>query len=73
MQQRLRKIEQLNKRAAAKAKKSADLEQQLPEMQVTVSELRHICKAAGNENSHFSSNWTQCKWEFSSSSSMFGI
>lgn len=56
MQQRLRKIEQLNKRAAAKAKKSADLEQQLPEMQVTVSELRHICKAAGNENSHFSSN-----------------
>lgn len=56
VQQRLRKIEQLNKRAAAKTKKSADLEQQLPEMQVTVSELRHICEAAGNENSHFSSN-----------------
>ncbi|KAL3971951.1 peroxiredoxin 1 [Sarotherodon galilaeus] len=46
VQQRLRKIEQLNKRAAAKAKKSANLEQQLPEMQVTVSELRHICEAA---------------------------
>uniref|UniRef100_I3IV59 Cilia and flagella associated protein 43 n=1 Tax=Oreochromis niloticus TaxID=8128 RepID=I3IV59_ORENI len=49
VQQRLRKIEQLNKRAAAKAKKSANLEQQLPEMQVTVMCLVWYLAMAENE------------------------
>ncbi|XP_030603266.1 cilia- and flagella-associated protein 43 isoform X2 [Archocentrus centrarchus] len=49
VQQRLKKIERINKRAAAKAEKSAILEQEIPGTHVTVSELRHIFEATTSE------------------------
>lgn len=48
VQHRIKKIEQLNRQAAIKAGKNSVVEQQLPEMQVTVAERRHIYKAIGN-------------------------
>lgn len=36
-----------------KAKKNKTVEEQLPDMQMTVAERRHVCKATGNN--HFSS------------------
>uniref|UniRef100_A0A7N6ANC1 Cilia- and flagella-associated protein 43 n=1 Tax=Anabas testudineus TaxID=64144 RepID=A0A7N6ANC1_ANATE len=41
-------IEQLNRQAAMKAVKNTILEQQLPDMQVTVAERKHIYEAIGN-------------------------
>ncbi|XP_042358212.1 cilia- and flagella-associated protein 43 [Plectropomus leopardus] len=46
---RRKKIEQLNRQAATKAKKSAAVEQQLPNMQVTVMERSHIHEATASE------------------------
>ncbi|XP_068423978.1 cilia- and flagella-associated protein 43 [Clinocottus analis] len=40
--QRMKKIELLNKQAAEKAEKSATVEQQLPDIQVTVAEMTHV-------------------------------
>lgn len=48
MQQRIKKIEQLNRQAAKKAEKNEIVEQQLPDMQVTVAERRHIYEATGD-------------------------
>ena len=64
MQQRVKKIERINKQAAMKAEKNATLGEQLPDMQVTVAELRHICEAAGSKNSHFSSKYTPCEGSY---------
>ncbi|XP_072247694.1 cilia- and flagella-associated protein 43 [Leuresthes tenuis] len=49
MQQRMKTIERINKKAALKAEKNATLGEQLPDMHVTVAELRHICEAAAAE------------------------
>lgn len=49
VQHRIKKIEQLNRQAAIKARKNSVVEQQLPEMQVTVAERRHIYKAIASE------------------------
>ncbi|XP_061602161.1 cilia- and flagella-associated protein 43 [Cololabis saira] len=51
VEQRMEKIEWINKKADSKERKNATLEQQHPEMQVTVAELRHICEAAAPEDS----------------------
>ncbi|KAM6915939.1 cilia- and flagella-associated protein 43 [Xenentodon cancila] len=50
VEQRMKKIEWIKKKADSKAKNNATLEQQLPDMQVTVAELRHICEAAATED-----------------------
>ncbi|XP_045926905.1 cilia- and flagella-associated protein 43 isoform X2 [Micropterus dolomieu] len=49
VQHRIKKIEQLNRQAAIKAGKNSVVEQQLPEMQVTVAERRHIYEAIASE------------------------
>ncbi|KAM9364970.1 cilia- and flagella-associated protein 43 [Pholidichthys leucotaenia] len=49
VQQRIKKIEQINRRAAKSAEHNAILEQQLPDMQVTVAELRNMCEATAFE------------------------
>ncbi|KAA8583707.1 hypothetical protein FQN60_014915 [Etheostoma spectabile] len=49
VQHRIKKIEQLNKQAAMKAEKNAIVEEQLPNMQVTVAERRHIYEAIASE------------------------
>ncbi|XP_069394770.1 cilia- and flagella-associated protein 43 isoform X2 [Paralichthys olivaceus] len=46
VQNRMKEIEQLNKQAAMKAQSNKIIEQQLPDMQVTVAERRHINEAA---------------------------
>ncbi|XP_023144342.2 cilia- and flagella-associated protein 43 isoform X1 [Amphiprion ocellaris] len=51
VQQRIKKIERINRQAAMKAEKNLVFEQQLPDMQVTVAELRHICGATASEDS----------------------
>lgn len=48
MEHRIKKIEQLNRQAAKKAEKNAIVEQQLPDMEVTVAERRHIYEATGD-------------------------
>lgn len=48
VQHRIKKIEQLNRQAATKAAKKDFLEQQLPDMQVTVAERKHVHEAIGN-------------------------
>lgn len=45
----MKKIEQLNRQAAEKAKENATVKQQLPDMQVTVAERTHIYEAIGNK------------------------
>ena len=60
----MKKIEWINKKAASKAKKNATLEQQLPDMQVTVSELSHICEAAGDTFVHTYITFTLHKHTF---------
>ncbi|CAG6016962.1 unnamed protein product [Menidia menidia] len=49
VQQRQKKIERIKKQAAKKAEKNAILERQLPDMQMTVAELRHIFAAAATD------------------------
>ncbi|XP_040905777.1 cilia- and flagella-associated protein 43 [Toxotes jaculatrix] len=49
VEHRIKKIEQLNRQAAMKAEKTTVLEQQLPNMQVTVAERRHIYEATASE------------------------
>ncbi|XP_008285025.1 WD repeat-containing protein 96 [Stegastes partitus] len=54
VQQRMKKAEQINRQAAIKAEKNLILEQQLPDMQVTVAELRDICEATASEENEAS-------------------
>ncbi|XP_018552334.1 LOW QUALITY PROTEIN: cilia- and flagella-associated protein 43 [Lates calcarifer] len=49
VQHRIKRIEQLNRQAALKAEKNKILEEQLPNMQVTVAERRHIYEAIASE------------------------
>ncbi|KAK5854131.1 hypothetical protein PBY51_015227 [Eleginops maclovinus] len=49
LQQRTRKIEQLNRQAARKAEKNATVEEELPNMQVTVAERSHIYDGIASE------------------------
>ncbi|XP_047459238.1 cilia- and flagella-associated protein 43 [Mugil cephalus] len=49
VQQRIKKTEQINRQAATKAANNALLEQQLPGIQVTVAELKHIFEATASE------------------------
>nr|XP_020456113.1 cilia- and flagella-associated protein 43 [Monopterus albus] len=49
VQHRIKKIEQLNRQAAMKAEKNAILEQQLPDMQATVAERKHIYEETASE------------------------
>ncbi|XP_030297865.1 cilia- and flagella-associated protein 43 isoform X2 [Sparus aurata] len=49
VEHRIKKIEQLNRQAAKKAEKNAIVEQQLPDIQVTVAERRHIYEATALE------------------------
>ncbi|XP_034407920.1 cilia- and flagella-associated protein 43 [Cyclopterus lumpus] len=49
VEQRIKKIEQLNRQAAEKVEKSATIEQQLPNMQVTLAERTHIFEASDSE------------------------
>ncbi|XP_068577145.1 cilia- and flagella-associated protein 43 [Cebidichthys violaceus] len=49
VEQRIKTIEQLNRQAAEKAEKNATVEQQLPDMTVTVAERTHICEATASE------------------------
>ena len=49
VQKRMKEIERLNKKTAKTAQKNNDLEQELAELQVTVSEMRHIDDTAGNQ------------------------
>ncbi|XP_035519235.1 cilia- and flagella-associated protein 43 [Morone saxatilis] len=49
VQHRIKKIEKLNRQAARKAKKNTAVEQQLPDVQVTVAERRHVCEAIDAE------------------------
>ncbi|XP_028458704.1 cilia- and flagella-associated protein 43 isoform X2 [Perca flavescens] len=49
VQHRIKKIEQLNRQATMKAEKNAIVEEQLPNMQVTVAERRHIYEAIASE------------------------
>ncbi|XP_071336498.1 cilia- and flagella-associated protein 43 isoform X2 [Trachinotus anak] len=49
IQHRIKKIEQLKRQAAMKAEKSTILDQQLPNVQVTVAERRHIYEAIASE------------------------
>ncbi|XP_054455755.1 cilia- and flagella-associated protein 43 [Anoplopoma fimbria] len=49
VEQHMKKIEQLNRQAAEKAKKNKTVEQQLPNMQVTVAERKHIHEAIASE------------------------
>ncbi|CAB1445671.1 unnamed protein product [Pleuronectes platessa] len=51
VQKRMKEIEHLNKQAAKKAQKNTILEQQHPEMQVTVAERRQIHDSADSEES----------------------
>lgn len=48
MQSRVKKIKQLQRKAAKKAEQNAKIEQRLPDMHVTVAELRTIYEATGN-------------------------
>ncbi|XP_051815918.1 cilia- and flagella-associated protein 43 isoform X3 [Acanthochromis polyacanthus] len=50
VQQRIKKTERINRQASMKAEKNLVYEQQLPDMQVTVAELRHICGATALED-----------------------
>ncbi|TNN28596.1 hypothetical protein EYF80_061257 [Liparis tanakae] len=45
VEQRMKRIERLNRQAAEKAEKSAALERRLPELRVTVAERTHACEA----------------------------
>ncbi|XP_037321813.2 cilia- and flagella-associated protein 43 isoform X1 [Pungitius pungitius] len=49
---RMKNIEQLNRQAAEKAKENATVQQQLPDMQVTVAERTHIYEAIASEDNH---------------------
>ncbi|KAM8859660.1 cilia- and flagella-associated protein 43 isoform 2-T2 [Spinachia spinachia] len=49
---RMKKIEQLNRQAAEKAKENATIDRQLPDMQVTVAERTHIYEAIASEDNH---------------------
>lgn len=49
MQHRIKMIEQLKRQAAKKVEKNAIVEQQLPNIPVTVGERRHIYEAIGNK------------------------
>lgn len=44
-----KKIEKLNKQAARKAEENARIDQELPNVQVAVSEITHIAEATGNK------------------------
>jgi len=48
VEQRAKRIEQLNRQAAEKAEKSAALERRLPELRVAAAERTHACEALGN-------------------------
>nr|XP_040034407.1 cilia- and flagella-associated protein 43 isoform X2 [Gasterosteus aculeatus aculeatus] len=50
VKQRMKKIEQLNRQAAEKAKENATVKQQLPDMQVTVAERTHIYEAIASQD-----------------------
>lgn len=49
VQHRIKKIKQLKRQAAKKAEKNVNVEQQLPNLLVTVAERRHIYEATGNK------------------------
>ncbi|XP_028278739.1 cilia- and flagella-associated protein 43 [Parambassis ranga] len=49
VQQRMKKIEQINRQAALKTKKSVVLEQRVPDTQVTVAELKHNSDATDSK------------------------
>lgn len=47
LQTRVKKIKKLQRKAAKKAEQNAKIEQRLPDMHVTVAELRNIYDATG--------------------------
>ncbi|KAF3708148.1 Cilia- and flagella-associated protein 43 [Channa argus] len=49
VQLRIKKIQQLNRQAAMKAAQNTVLEQELPNMQVAVAEMKHIYEATASE------------------------
>ncbi|XP_049456039.1 cilia- and flagella-associated protein 43 isoform X1 [Epinephelus fuscoguttatus] len=49
VQHRIKNIKQIKRQAAMKAKKNKTVEEQLPDMQMTVAERRHVCKATASE------------------------
>lgn len=44
---RMKKVKQINKKISMIADKSASIQKELPEMQASVAELRHIYEASG--------------------------